>query len=152
VIDPYIDDPFVRMVEERHRIDRDLSRSQEERDRLTRFLKTTANATAYGILARFDRRELADAVPLTVWGPDEAPTTKKVSHPEDPGPYAFPPIAATITAAARLMLALLERLVTDAGGTYTFCDTDAMAIVAGRSSIRCPMPDGTNRIKGSTAG
>ena len=28
------------------------------------------------------------------------------------------------------MLALLERLVTDAGGTYAFCDTDWMAIVA----------------------
>jgi hypothetical protein len=151
-IDPYTDDPFVRMVEERHRIDHAKDdRSQDERNRLTRFLKITANATAYGILARFDRRELADAVPITVWGPDETPTTKNLRHPEDPGPYAFPPIAATITAAARLMLALLERLVTDAGGTYVFCDTDSMAIVARPASgkaIHCPTPDGTNRING----
>ena len=44
--------------------------------------------------------------------------------------FCFPPIAALIPAAARLMLALLERAVTDAGGAYAFCDTDSMAIVA----------------------
>lgn len=151
VIDPYADDPFVRIVEERHRIDRDMSRPEEERKRLSQFLKITANATAYGILARFDRRELARAVPITVWGPDEAPTTKDLAHPEDPGPYTFPPIAATITAAARLELALLERLVNDAGGTYVFCDTDSMAIVAQSVSgepIRCPTPDGTGQVAG----
>jgi hypothetical protein len=125
MIDPYAEDPFVRIVEERHRIDRDLSRSKDERERLSRFLKITANATAFGILARFDRRELSAAVPVTVWGPDATPRTKDHHQPEDPGPYTFPPFAATITAAARLMLALLERLVTDAGGTYVFCDTDS---------------------------
>ena len=78
------------MVEERHRIDRDSSRSKEERERLTRFLKITANATAYGILARFDRRELPDPVEVTVWGPDELPTARRLDHPEDPGPYFAP--------------------------------------------------------------
>ena len=46
------------------------------------------------------------------------------------------------------MLALLERAVTDAGGTWVFCDTDSMAIVATDTGglIRCPggdhrMPD-----------
>ena len=151
MIDPYADDPFVRIVEERHRIDRDLSRSKDERERLSRFLKITANATAFGILARFDRRELSAAVPVTVWGPDATPRTKDHHHPEDPGPYTFPPIAATITAAARLMLALLERLVTDAGGTYVFCDTDSMAIVARPASgdpIQCPTPDRTDKVTG----
>lgn len=152
VIDPYTDDPFLRMVEERHRIDRDTaSRSDDERERLSRFLKITANATAYGILARFDRRELANDVPVTVWGPDEQPATKRLGHPEDPGPYTFPPIAATITAAARLMLALLERLVTDAGSAYAFMDTDSAALVVRPPSgepIRCPTPDGRNEVIG----
>ncbi len=151
VLDPYAHDPFVQMVEERHRIEQDAGRPEEERKRLTRFLKITANATAYGILARFDRRELSDPVGVTVWGPDELPMTRMLNHPEDPGPYAFPPIAATITAAARLMLALLERLVTDADGTYVFCDTDSMAIVARPPSgdpIPCPTPDGSNRVAG----
>ena len=36
--------------------------------------------------------------------------------PEEPGPTRFP-LATPITSAARLMLALFEQLVTDAGGT-----------------------------------
>jgi hypothetical protein len=36
------------------------------------------------------------------------------------------------TGAARLILAMLERCVTDQGGAYVFCDTDSMAIVAKR--------------------
>jgi hypothetical protein len=129
VIDPAVDDPFIRMIEERHRIEDDADLSDAERKRLSRFLKITANATAYGILARFDRHELADRVPIAVWGPDGEPRQRRDSNPEDPGPYTFPPIAATITAAARLLLAMLERIVRDAGGTYALCDTDSMAIV-----------------------
>lgn len=58
--------------------------------------------------------------------------------PEDPGPFCFPPIACALTAAARLMLALLERLVREAGGSYAFCDTDSMAIVASPRGRRVP--------------
>src|SRR5665213_2564099 len=54
----------------------------------------------------------------------------KVHSPETAGEFNCPPFAALITGAARLMLALLERTVTGAGGTYGFCDTDSMAIVA----------------------
>jgi hypothetical protein len=36
-----------------------------------------------------------------------------VLNPERSGEYCFPPLASLITAAARLMLALLERCVTD---------------------------------------
>ncbi len=50
--------------------------------------------------------------------------------PEEPGPFAFPPLAACITAGARLMLAILETLVTEAGGAWAFADTDSMAVVA----------------------
>jgi hypothetical protein len=41
-----------------------------------------------------------------------------------------------------LMLATLERLLTDAGGTYAFCDTDSMAIVATRKGGLVPCPGG----------
>jgi hypothetical protein len=54
LIDPLEDDPFVRMIEERQRILGDAGSEDEERKRLERFLKITANATAYGVLARFD--------------------------------------------------------------------------------------------------
>jgi len=59
-----------------------------------------------------------------------APFICPSTAPETPGPFFFAPIAAWIPAAARLMLAVVERLVADAGGTYAFCDTDSMAIVA----------------------
>ena len=118
------------MINERQRVRADDTLSEAERDRLELFLKITANATAYGVLARFDRRELADAVDLKLWGADPRPLAGKKDTPEDPGPFCFPPIAAAITAGARLKLALLERLVRDAGGRYAFCDTDSLGIVA----------------------
>ena len=124
------EDPYLALIEERYRVKNDEELSVEERERVDRFLKITASATGYGILARFDRRELRDTVPVTVHGPDDEPMHANTANPEDPGPYAFPPIAAAITAGARLMLAILEHLATDAGGTYAFCDTDSMAVVA----------------------
>src|SRR5439155_3125290 len=62
--------------------------------------------------------------------------------PEDPGAYCCPPFAALTTSGARLMLALLERVVTDAGGSYAFCDTDSMAIVATQSGGLVPCTGG----------
>lgn len=52
---------------------------------------------------------------------------------ERQGRWYFPPIAALITAGGRLLLAMLERCVRDAGGTYLFCDTDSLCIVAAAS-------------------
>ncbi len=118
-LDPSGDrDPYPTMIEQRHRVREDPRLSEEERERLQRFLKITANGTSYGSLARFDRRERSEPEDLLVHGPDPDPRRWKLRTPEDPGPYCFPPVAASITAGARLMLALLERLVTDAGGTY----------------------------------
>ncbi len=121
--------PFVAMIEERHRVKRSDLPAQE-RVRLDLFLKITANATAYGSLARFDRRDGPEPVPVLVYGPGDEPLTDKTKYPEDPGPYCFPPVAAAITAGARLMLALIERAVRDAGGVHAFMDTDSIAIVA----------------------
>ena len=128
-VDPSTEDPFVAMIEERHRVKRDLALDAAEKKRLDLFLKITANATAYGSLARFDRRELGAKVALTVYGPGE-PFADRKTDVEDPGPYCFPPVAASITAGARLILAMLQRAVTDAGGSYAFMDTDSTAIVA----------------------
>ncbi len=147
-IDPLTEDPFVAFIEQRHRTKTDNTLTPEERDRLELFLKITANATSYGVLARFDRRNYAKPRTVTVYGPDDEPFDTKTTHPEDPGPYCFPPIATSITAAARLMLALLEQHVTNAGGAYAFCDTDSMSIVCHPTitHIDAPTPDGTNRI------
>jgi hypothetical protein len=100
-IDPSRDDPFVEMIHERQRVLRDSALDEEERKRLERFLKITANATSYGVLARFDRRPRGKAVSVTVYGPDEEPRPEAVPAVEDPGPFAFPPVAASITAGGK---------------------------------------------------
>ncbi len=148
LIDPLRDDPFVVMIDERQRVRQDRRLPDVEREWRQRSYKITANSGVYGVPARFDRREVSSAVEVLVYGPDDRPLRKRVEAVEDPGPYAFPPIAASITAGARLMLALLECLVRDAGGTYAYCDTDSMAIVATEkgSWLKCPTSDGSNRI------
>jgi hypothetical protein len=65
---------------------------------------------------------------------------------EEPGRFFYPPLAALITAGARLMLTLLERSITDLGGTWAFCDTDSMAIVATEEGGLIPCPGGPHRL------
>ena len=126
-VDPATDDVFRVLIEERQRLEDDLSVSVVERDRMRRFLKILANSTAYGISAELNRRpESGDVRVFT----ESADFETRLSTLEVPGAFCFPPIAALIAAAARLMLALLERSVADLGGTYAFCDTDSMGVVA----------------------
>ncbi len=136
--------PFVAMIEERHRIRHASDLPADEQNRLDLFLKITANATAYGSLARFDRREEIDPVPVTVYGPAKDGFADRTRYPEDPGPYCFPPVAASITAGARLMLALIERTLRDEGGAYAFMDTDSIAIVATTDGGEVPCQTATS--------
>lgn len=129
-VDPATTDFFRRVIEERKSLDRrDLETA--ERERLDEFLKVLANSTSYGIYAEMIRHELADkrTVDVTVQRIDGTSFHTPVRTPEDPGEWFFAPMAALITSAARLMLALAEQSVTDAGGTYAFCDTDSIAII-----------------------
>ena len=133
------DTDFFRMiVEERKRAEVAYGKN----DARTKGLKVLANATSYGIYAQMTSHKLPRDEPalVTVYGCRDEPHTRPTTSPEDPGEYAFPPMAGAITGGARLMLALLERAVTDKGGTYAFCDTDSMAIVAthGRRPRRLP--------------
>ena len=59
-----------------------------------------------------------------------APIRTAIAHPEDPGPFACPPLAALVTAGGRLLLAMVHRLVADRGGIVAACDTDGAHIVA----------------------
>jgi hypothetical protein len=141
-IDPRHQDFFRRVIEQRKLSGGHADLPAAERDRLGRFLKVLANSTSYGIYAEMNRQEQPDgpSVPVTVHGLESFTTT--VSTPEYPGPFYFSPIACLIPAAARLMLALLERQITDLGGTYAFCDTDSMAIAATRDGGLVPCPGG----------
>src|SRR2546422_3135643 len=80
-----------------------------------------------------------------------APFPSRTLAPEDPGEYCFPPFAALTTAAARLMLALLERTVRNRGGTTAFGDTDSAAIVALPRGGLVPCPGGAEVLRGGRA-
>jgi len=130
-IDPERDDLFRVFVEQRQAAKGDQSLSQEERKRVDRSLKVNANAGSYGIFAEMNREDLAakETARVTVYGLHQAFTSRTIA-PESPGEFFFAPTASLITGAARLMLALLERRVTDSGGTFAFMDTDSIAVVA----------------------
>ncbi len=146
-IDPAADDFFRAVIEERKRTDARTDLLPAERARLVRLLKTLANSGAYGIFAQVDPQDLpAGALQaVRVYGPDGESFPTRTAKPERPGTFCFPLVAALITAGARLVLALIERLVTDAGGTHGFCDTDSMAIVATEAGGLVPCPGGPHR-------
>jgi hypothetical protein len=126
-IDPRKQDFFKVVIEERKR-KRNISES--EKGRLDKALKVLANSASYGIYAEMNRKEEDEKVNVLCYGIDPTPFDCRVAHPDIPGAYCFPPLAALITGAARLMLALLEHSVSDLGGTYAMEDTDSMAIVS----------------------
>ncbi len=141
-VDPTKTDFFRRVIEERQRVRRANKAAGRENDPLERFLKVLANSTSYGVFAEFVRHELTGkrTEKVTVWNSEGRTFRSKTHGPEVPGEYCFPPLAAFITSGAHLMLALLEARLRERGGSYAFCDTDSMAIVADRESrlIECP--------------
>jgi hypothetical protein len=151
MVDSRSQDFFKTVIEERKRLRSHKGLSDYERARLDKALKVLANATSYGIYAEMNRRESDEKVKVTCYGIDPEPFTCSVEHPEEPGEYCFPPMAALITGGARLMLALLEECIDDLGGTYAMEDTDSMAIVATKSGGMVPCPDGRHRTKDGKA-
>ena len=140
-IDPASEDVFRAMVEERRRLEQI---GDPESRRTSAALKTVASAASYGIHLELNRHEpTAERVSVRVHGLDSF--NSSITAIEEPGSYFYPPPAALVTAGARLMLALLERCVTDACGSYAFCDTDSMAIVATESGALVPCVGGTER-------
>jgi hypothetical protein len=149
-VDPREQDFFRVAIEQRHQLDARTDLSAEEKEWLSAFLKVLANSAGYGIYAEMNPHILPhnEKQRVTVYGNWETPFTAAVHTPEEPGAYCFPPFAACIAGAARLMLALLERLVTDAGGAYAACDTDSMDIVATEHGGLVPCPGGPHRMPG----
>lgn len=148
-VDPSKENFFKVVIEERKRVASRSDVSDAEKSRLDKALKVIANATSYGIYAEMNRQESDDRATITCHGIDEEPFTCSVKHPDVPGKYCFPPLASLITGAARLMLALLERTVTDLRGTYAMEDTDSMAIVATKDGGPVPCP-GAKTLKGKS--
>jgi DNA polymerase elongation subunit (family B) len=146
-IDPYKHDFFRKVIEER--------KGKQKTDPLSYFVKILANAGCYGIYAEVNKLQGGEnkAKKIGIFS-GELSRIERTCVMEVPGPWYFPPVASLITAGGRLLLAMLERMVADASGTYLMCDTDSMAIVSSKHSdlVRCRggscrMPDGGDAIK-----
>lgn len=137
--DPPSDSLFRSVIELRKDAHRRQDLTQEERNRLDQSLKLMANSL-YGIQVEMNRQDLTAPETVTVHGID-GPFDTFANVVEAPGEFCFPLIASCITAAARLMLALTERVWADMGGSFMASDTDALALIA--SSTGGLLPDGT---------
>lgn len=126
-VDPRRDDFFQRVIELRRGTEIE-ALPESGRQRLSDFLKVLANSASYGIFAETNTQDGSADVTVERYGLDRLSVITQ--SPEEPGRWCFPPLAAFIAGSARLMLAMLERCVSDLGGVYAFCDTDSMAIVA----------------------
>jgi hypothetical protein len=150
-VDPRREDFFKVVIEQRKSLASRTELSDADKARLDKALKVLANSTSYGIYAEMNRQESDKEVTVVCHGIDRKPYPCPVAHPEAPGEYCFPPMASLITGGARLMLALLDRSVSDLGGTRAMEDTDSMAIVSTEHGGLVPCPGGPERMPNGEA-
>ncbi len=141
-IDPRKDDFFRHVVEQR-----ELHKSN---DTLSGFLKALANSGSYGSFVEITPEKVSKPAKISIFCGDESFTLPSAEVVEKQGRWYFPPLAALLTAGGRLLLAMLERCVRDAGGTYLFCDTDSLCIIASEHGGLVPCPGGTNKLADGT--
>lgn len=131
-VNPVEDDFYRRLIELRQEIKGRRDKADaEEREALEieqNAIKIAANSTSYGVFAEINVADRAKPIPLTVHSGTDNPFSFHSDRVEEPGPFFHPLVASLIAGAARLMLAITERLVTDAQLEWAFCDTDSMAI------------------------
>lgn len=153
-IDPKTDDLFKVVIEARERVKADKNLSVDERGTLQYFLKILANSGSYGLFVELNPEKVGKdpktgepgRAKVRVFSGERAfETTSTVI--EKPGHWYCPVFAALITAGGRLILAMLERVVTEAGGTYLLCDTDSMAIVASENGGLVPCAGGPHHFE-----
>ena len=120
-IDPLQDDLFTRLIDMR-------DEAKAKRDSIQKALKIVANSTAYGIFVEVNRDDAPKPESLAVFGPHGNGFDIDSKAIEEPGRYFHPLLGTLITGAARLMLALAEKLTLDQGLEWVFCDTDSLSI------------------------
>lgn len=92
-VDPKTQDFFRVIVDERLRLSLRCDLPEVERKRLEKALKILASASSYGIYAQMDREEENDKLNVTCHGIDAEPYSCRVTHPDVPGEFCFPPLA-----------------------------------------------------------
>jgi hypothetical protein len=131
-IEPSTDDFYRCLIDLRSSIKAQINRAAEadkprlESEQLA--LKITANAASYGLFVELNIEELSKPEIRQCYGYMGEPFDISTCKVEEPGRYFHPLLASLITGAARLMLAITERLIHDHGLDWALCDTDSMAI------------------------
>lgn len=133
-VNPNEDDFFKHIIEQR--------KAHESDKELKHALKIIANSGAYGLFVQLDERIERKQARLDVYSGQHY-HNQPIRELEVPGPWYFPPLAALITSGGRLLLAMAEKCVTDARGTWLFCDTDSIAVVASKRAgdVRGAFPE-----------
>jgi hypothetical protein len=140
-VDPRKEDFFTRVIEYR--------KQNKTDDRLQHFLKILAASASYGTYLELNPTKIApkNRPKITVYSGEHIKEQPAPDTIEQPGSFYFPLLGALITSGGRLLLAMIERCVRDAGGTYLCCDTDALIVVASKTGGAVEMPDGAPPIK-----
>jgi hypothetical protein len=135
VFDPAKDEFFKVLVEEAERFNRGLGRHADVppaiRELILPGVKGIGNIGCFGALIETRGTDLLSGRREEVTFLNDAePLRAAIAHPEDPGPFACPPIAGLVTATSRLFLAMVHHEVERRGGIAAACDTDGAHIVA----------------------
>jgi len=131
-VDPRHDDFYRRLIDLRQEVKRKAKGASGSQatalDHEQLAIKTIANATTYGIFIELNVQDERTPGSGTCYGPSDGALPVESSKFEQPGAFFHPFVAVFTTGAARLMLAIAERLIRDKGLDWAFCDTDSMAI------------------------
>lgn len=119
----------------------ELARAREL-DATQQAMKITANGTAYGSAIELNPLEHRKGAWITVHLPDGTSYRLHRDRTEEPGRWFHPLIATLVAGAGRLLLATAMRLVEDLGGSWAFCDTDSLFIIATEHGKLIPCPGG----------
>ena len=149
-MDPTTEDFFKKIIDARTLAESDTTKPENEREALRHSLKIIANAGSYGVFVQLDPERVGKDTKsgrgkLRVFsGETVFETTSEIF--ERTGPWYCPIFGSLITAAGRLLLAMLERSVMNLGGSYLLCDTDSMAIISTENGDLNPCSGGDHRL------
>lgn len=146
-INPAKDDFYKRLIELRHETKSEMHGASamefDHLDTAQHNLKILANSTSYGIFVEINVSDAKSGAKVAVHSGDDDAYKISPSKLEKPGTYFNPLLASLITGAARLMLAVTERLTLDKGLEWSFCDTDSMALAKPNAM---PQSDFTDKV------
>lgn len=135
-IDPKKDDFYKRLIDLRNEIKKSKDKAEKDGNQELAFkldaeqknLKIVANSAAYGIFLELNVTRYEKKRKVICYGSEGEGFPTWVHNIEEPGRYFHPLLGTWITAGARLLLALAQRLCEESDLTWIFADTDSLAI------------------------